>query len=546
MNFITHFDKSAFEANAKIRERLGLNLSQYLEHKRRNHQAAIWTKYRQKFERLSGQGEELLPSFSGLKMVRPDGPAQDDDWGNWKWHLRNKLSLRKSSSEDDLAVISETLNLSPLETQALRYAVFEGVSEKTEKGEVTRYFDFSMLPMNLFLPENVRSYFLPASDYGGQQSDNGRDPYGLVNGSVGNGAADKSSVIVFEEDQPLLIGSQKFPHTLLLNVDLYCPIGCADCYKARLGTREQVFERDKKNSRSLAPIYQSPKGDLVPPTQQKKSDLIDRVSNWLVETDRGRGVYDIILSGGEPLMLPDEQIEAILMKLASCSQIQTIRICTGALFMGLAPRITKKFCDMLASVVSETGVRLTLHAHIISHHQITPEAVEAVLKLRNRGISVYSQTPVKEYINFNADDISQTVDEFAKMYRGLVACGVDPYMMIADMHPTTSKQYVPFERIVTMWGRLVESHKYPGTERPRTLSILYKGGNIILSGSSLLAACKEVDVSKELVRYRFPVIGPDINNNPKICEWHIYEEPLSKYNSNPDSLTVLRRSLSCI
>jgi L-lysine 2,3-aminomutase len=255
---------------------------------------------------------------------------------------------------------------------------------------------------------------------------------------------------------------------------------------------------------------------------------------------RGQTVYDVIISGGEPLILSNEKLGNLLEELGKARNLRILRICTGTLFLGLPMRIDDELVDILDQFSNETGVRVTIQAHLACHEQIVPESVIAVSRLRKRGINIYTQVPIKEGINFFADDLHRTVKELALLGKKQVAIGVEPYMFIVDMHPSTNAFYVPIEPLICVWGALVESHDYPGLERPRTLSILFEGGNIILSGNTMLAMTKAVDKDRGIVTYRIPRVGPDQSNRPSIAEVFEYSEPLGPHNENPDSLGLLR------
>ena len=115
-------------------------------------------------------------------------------------------------------------------------------------------------------------------------------------------------------------------------------------------------------------------------------------------------------------------------------------------------------------------------------------------------------------------------------------------MLIVDMHPSTNAYYVPLEPLIQVWGELVESHDYPGLERPRTMSILFEGGNIILSGHVLLSARKRVDKDNKKVTYYIPRVAPTADWKGNIKEVFVYEEPLQEgINDDPESLTKIRK-----
>jgi len=261
---------------------------------------------------------------------------------------------------------------------------------------------------------------------------------------------------------------------------------------------------------------------------------------WLNTDPRGQSIHDVIVSGGEPFVLSNDKIAAVLEEMAKAKNLRVLRFCTGTLFLGLPMRIDEQLADLLGEFASRTGIRVTVQAHLASHEQIVPETLIAVSRLRKRGISVYSQTPIKEGVNFFLDDPKATLAALVELGRKQVAVGVEPYMFIVDMHPSTNAFYVPIEPLIAVWGALVESHEHPGLERPRTLSILFEGGNIILSGATLLSAQKVIDRERGVVTYRIPRICFDNQGRPDIAEVFEYSEPIGEYNDDPDSLKKLQ------
>ncbi len=463
------------------------------------------------------------------------------DWGDWRFHLTNRLHLRRDSREETFQLLFDLLPGCRAMERSLRASIQDGVEVDNSSGaSERRYYDLSILPLNLLLSERAFRYFIPPLDYLQPHATKKADPYGLLWAPSRAAAAKGRPVAITSEKDNLLLGAHKFTHTLLMNVDFYCPIGCSDCYKTRFGTREYTDALTNVGGRPPG-LYRHPEfGAVRPPSASELTEQAARVVSWMNDDPRGREVYDVIISGGEPLILSDEKIESLLAILEGAKNLRVLRICTGTLFLGLPMRINERLADIIDDFSRRTGVRVTIQAHLASHEQITPESVIAISKLRRRGINVYSQVPIKEGINFFVDDLERSVKELAELGRKQVCVGVEPYMLIVDMHPSTNAFYVPIEPLMAVWGALVESHDHPGLERPRTLSILFDKGNIILSGNTLLAMEKRVDREAEMVTYRIPRIGPHKSRSVEVAEVFEYSEPLNRLNEDPDSLNRLR------
>lgn len=411
------------------------------------------------------------------------------NWDDIGFHLR----YRVKNLEDLLSVDSFT----PEERAGIERALRQG-------------YDVSILPLNLVLPREVRTKYMPVADYFDKHPTGNPDPYGLF--------TDES---VIRDDRGDYVASRKFPHTALVNITDYCPIGCVGCYKSAIGTREKrkVIDLDIGKHRVL----------------EQTINLVDYLN---VKPE----VYDIILSGGEPLMYPNEEIERILDILRNAKHLSIVRICTGTLFQGLPFRVDDELLYIFKRFSNETGKRITFNAHLSNHYQITPEALIAVNKIRRRGFNIYSQVPIQEGVNFFRGNEEKTEQFWSEMGRREAAIGVQPYKFIVDMHPRTVQRYVPIEEMMKIWSRVYDTHEHPELERPTSMGILCNEGNVLLSGHTLMAARKEVDKERGTVTYRFPAEFSGDQYNEKIGRTYTYKEPLIEgCNDNPRSLENLRK-----
>lgn len=399
------------------------------------------------------------------------------DWGNLDLHLRYRIK----NTSDLMQVLPNLRDRK------------ESIEKVRKRG-----FFLSILPTNLLLPEEVLENFLPPSDYFEPHPTKHTDPYGIF--------AKKSKVM--DSETGLLLGSRRFKHSFLMNIHGLCPVGCSDCYKAYYTREEHELGVTLK-------------------TVPRQTNA---VVNWLNENPE---VYDVIVSGGEPLLATNSSIAGMLEILAKARHLKVLRICTGSLFLGLAMRIDDGLLDLLKDFSERTGITVRIHANLYNHFQFTPESVLAIHRIRKRGFSIYSQVPIKEGINFFSHDQRKTLDFLRKLGLAEVLAGVEPYKFIVDMHPRTNMYYVPIEPLIRVWFILAETHDHPEIERPKTLSVLFSEGNIILSGYLLFAAQKKIDRANNLVRYYIPVPF----GRKRVF---IYDEPLVESNCDPHSLERLK------
>jgi len=125
-------------------------------------------------------------------------------------------------------------------------------------------------------------------------------------------------------------------------------------------------------------------------------------------------IRDVLLTGGDPLLLPDDRLEGILARLRAIPHVEVIRIgsrspCT------LPQRITPDLCLML-----EKYHPLYLNTHFNHPKEITPEAEAACARLAKAGIPLGNQTVLMRGIN---DDPAV----MKKLCRELMRIRVRPY-----------------------------------------------------------------------------------------------------------------------
>ena len=382
-----------------------------------------------------------------------------------------------------------------------------GLERAVEQGYV-----FSMLPLNAVLPEEVLTNFVPGCDYFDEHpSVNPEDPYGLFTGEAR-----------ITGRHGRYLASRKFRHSALMPITSFCPVGCASCYRG-------YYTRETRENGSLS----IGKGTI----HEQAAELVE----WL---NMHPEVYDVIITGGEPLMVGNVVLKEIFDNFRGAEHLNIARICTGAIFQGMPFSIDDELLNMLGEFSYETGKRVTFQAHLSNHWQITPEALQAVRRIKKMGFGIYSQVPIKEGVNFFRENLDKTMYYLTELGRRQAVAGVEPYKLIMDIHPRTQKGCVPLELMLKVWSRVGESHDYPELERPKTLSILCPEGNIILSGYTLANMRKEVDRGKGMVIYRIPAVYQLSAGEPRMERMFTYGEPLMPgYNDDSGSLDMIRRFL---
>lgn len=136
-------------------------------------------------------------------------------------------------------------------------------------------------------------------------------------------------------------------------------------------------------------------------------------------------VRDVLLSGGDPLLLPDERLDAILSRLRAIPHIELLRIGTRIPIM-MPQRITPELCRML-----RRHSPLFVSVHCNHPRELCAEAERALGLLADHGLPLGSQTVLLRGVN---DDR----DTQLRLSHRLLQCRVRPYYLYqCDLAPGT-------------------------------------------------------------------------------------------------------------
>ena len=192
----------------------------------------------------------------------------------------------------------------------------------------------------------------------------------------------------------------RYPDRALLKPLLVCPVYCRFCFR-----REHV----------------GPGGGLLGPS------ALDAAYAWLRAHP---GVREVILTGGDPLMLSPRRLGAVLAALDSIPHLELLRIHTR-LPVADPARLTA-----LAPVL-ETQKPLWLVVHVNHARELTPAAVAALRAVQRRGIPVLGQTVLLRGVNDSAAALEA-------LFRAMLAARIKPfYLHQLDPAPGTARFHVP-------------------------------------------------------------------------------------------------------
>lgn len=105
-------------------------------------------------------------------------------------------------------------------------------------------------------------------------------------------------------------------------------------------------------------------------------------------------LHEVVISGGDPLMLPDSVLEGRISDLGSIGHLATLRIHTR-LPVVVASRVT----DALCRILSSTRLRIAIVLHANHPSEIDASVARAVSRLREAGATVLNQSVLLAGVN---------------------------------------------------------------------------------------------------------------------------------------------------
>ncbi len=177
---------------------------------------------------------------------------------------------------------------------------------------------------------------------------------------------------------------QRFPDRVLIMTSDSCFMNCRHCTRKGLLADAEVVRSDEELSACVDYVQAHPE------------------------------VRDVLLSGGDPLVLPDEEVMRFVRAFADLGQIDVVRVCTRAPCTNPA-RVTRE----LAALLGRCG-KVWVNTQFNCAEELTPEAVEACTNLVRAGIPVSNQTVLLAGVNDSAEAMLD-------LFRALQRMRVRPY-----------------------------------------------------------------------------------------------------------------------
>jgi lysine 2,3-aminomutase len=137
-------------------------------------------------------------------------------------------------------------------------------------------------------------------------------------------------------------------------------------------------------------------------------------------------IWEVILTGGDPLLLPPRRLKDVVRRLAAIDHVKVIRLHTR-IPVAAPERVTPA---LLHALRSGKATFMVLHAN--HARELTDEARAACARVIDAGIPMLSQSVLLRGVNDDAETLGA-------LMRALVECRIKPYYLHhADLAPGTA------------------------------------------------------------------------------------------------------------
>ena len=255
--------------------------------------------------------------------------VKEEDWNDWKWQIKNTIK--------DVETLSKIININKDEKKQLSECL------KTFKMAITPYYA-GLIDEN-YKRCSIRLQAVPSIE------------------ELHTDVSDINDPLHEDVDSPVPGLTHRYPDRVLLLVTKECTMYCRHCTRRRIvGCDESSF--NKKNFLKAVEYIKA-----------------------------HREVRDVVISGGDPLMLPDNTLDFIFKTLREISTVEIIRIGSRTPVV-LPQRIT----DNLVEIIKKYHP-VYLNTHFNHPDEITDEARIACKKLANAGVPLGNQTVLLRDVN---------------------------------------------------------------------------------------------------------------------------------------------------
>ncbi len=253
----------------------------------------------------------------------------DEQWNDWHWQVRNRI--------ETLDQLKKYMKLTPEEEEGVKQSL------ETLRMAITPYY------LSLINQDNpngpIRKQAIPTG------------------AETHIAAADLVDPLHEDEDSPVPGLTHRYPDRVLLLITDMCSMYCRHCTRRRIAGHTDA---------------------------EMPKDHIEQAIDYIARTPQ---VRDVLLSGGDALMVGDARLEYIIKRLREIPHVEIIRIGTRTPVV-CPQRITDGLVDMLKKYHP-----IWLNTHFNHPDEITPESAAACAKLADAGIPLGNQSVLLRGVN---------------------------------------------------------------------------------------------------------------------------------------------------
>jgi len=269
----------------------------------------------------------------------------DEQWNDWRWQVKNRIE-----TVDEL---KKYIPLTEEEEEGARQTL------KTLRMAITPYYLSLIDPNDPHDP--IRKQAIPTAL------------------EVHQSHADLLDPLHEDGDSPVPGLTHRYPDRALLLITDQCSMYCRHCTRRRFAGQ----------SDSSMPI-----------------ERIDKAIEYIAKTPQ---IRDVLLSGGDALLVSDDKLEYIISKLRAIPHVEIVRIGSRVPVV-LPQRITPELVNMLSKYHP-----IWLNTHFNHPNEITEEAKEACARLANAGVPLGNQSVLLRGINDCMHVMKELVNQLVRI-----------------------------------------------------------------------------------------------------------------------------------
>ena len=269
----------------------------------------------------------------------------DEQWNDWHWQVRNRI--------ETLEDLKKYVALTPEEEEGVKACL------GTLRMAITPYY------LSLIDPEDpndpVRKQAIPTAK------------------ELHRAAADLEDPLHEDTDSPVPGLTHRYPDRVLILTTDQCSMYCRHCTRRRFAGQTDA----------AVPV-----------------DKIDKCIDYVAAHPE---VRDVLLSGGDVLMLSDERLDYIFTRLRAIPHVEIVRL--GSRTPVVMPqRITPELCEVL-----KKHHPVWLNTHFNHPNEITAEAAAACAMLADAGVPLGNQSVLLAGVNDCVHVMKKLVNELVKI-----------------------------------------------------------------------------------------------------------------------------------